>query len=153
VSDTPSPGTTQLIATCRELYQAIDRLDQQAADRVGVSRNDLRALNLLEGGPRRAGHLAEVLGLTTGAVSTLIDRLEKRGLASRTRDPADRRAVLVSPTPRLFSELGPLYRQVAVRLAGVAESYDDDELDATLRHLRVVIDAYSGAIEEPPTER
>lgn len=149
LSDAVSPGTKNLIAVCRELYEAIDRLDQRAADRVGVSRNDLRALNLLESGSRRAGQLAGTLGLTTGAVSALIDRLEERGLAIRTRDPADRRVVLVAPTSRLFTALGPLYRQVAENLARVAEGYDGDELDSALGHLRDVVAAYEGATSEP----
>jgi len=147
VSHSPLDGAVALVGACRELYTAIDQLDQRAAERVGVSRNDLRALNLLEHGPKRAGHLADALSLTTGAVSTLIDRLERRGLASRVPDPTDRRAVLVAPTDRLFAELGPLYRQVAEHLARVAASYDDAELASALRHLRHVVAAYVSAAE------
>ncbi|MEN0063969.1 MAG: MarR family transcriptional regulator [Myxococcota bacterium] len=144
----PSSGALALIAICRELYAVIDRLDQQAADQVGVSRNDLRALNVLENGPCRAGVLADTLGLTTGSISTLVDRLEKRGLVVRDRDPQDRRAVLIAPTDRLFDELGPLYRQVAVHLANVAEEYSDEELDSALGHLRDVVAAYRSATRE-----
>lgn len=136
-----------LVASCRRLYAAIDRLDHVAATKVGVSRNDLRALNELEGGPVRAGHFAEALGLTSGAVSSLLDRLEKLGLAQRMPDPSDRRAVLVAPTEKLFEELGPLYRGVAEHLTELAHTYSSRELKAALRHLGDVIQAYERAAE------
>ncbi|MEN0066761.1 MAG: MarR family transcriptional regulator [Myxococcota bacterium] len=148
MASSPSSGVPSLISTCRELYEAIDRLDQRAADRVGVSRNDLRALNLLERGPQRAGELAAQLGLTSGAMTTLIDRLEKTGLATRTRDPADRRVVLVAPTDRLFKEVGGLYRQVAGHLTSLAERYTAQELEVALRHLREIIAAYESATDD-----
>ena len=56
-------------------------------------------LNALEHGPKKPRDLALALGLTTGAVTSLIDRLERRGLVLRSPDPDDRRGVLVVPTP------------------------------------------------------
>ncbi|MEO0602258.1 MAG: MarR family transcriptional regulator, partial [Myxococcota bacterium] len=144
--DPPSPSA--LVAQCRALYAAIDRLDQEASARAGVTRSDLRALNQLEQGPVRAGRLAEALGLSSGAVSTLIDRLERRGLARRERDPDDRRVVLVAPEPRMFELLAPLYRSVAERIGALAESYDPSELRAALAHLRDVTEAYQHALGE-----
>ncbi|MEM9695193.1 MAG: MarR family transcriptional regulator [Myxococcota bacterium] len=134
------------MSTCRRLYGVIDQLDHEAATVAGVSRNDLRALNALEGGPVRAGALASTLGLTSGSVSTLIDRLERRGLAQRVRDTTDRRAVLVAPTPKLFELLGPLYRRVALQLEEVADRYDEADLGLALRHLDDVIAAYRAAL-------
>lgn len=136
-----------LVGACRELYAAIDRLDHEAASTAGVPRSDLRALNLLEKGPVRAGDLAEALGLTTGAVTTLIDRLERRGLATRERDPSDRRVVLVHPTPVMFQKLAPLYRRVAARLEQLADSYSDEELEAALEHLSHIVGAYTAAAQ------
>ncbi|MEM6925329.1 MAG: MarR family transcriptional regulator [Myxococcota bacterium] len=135
-----------LVAQCRALYAAIDRLDHEAAARAGVTRSDLRALNQLERGPVRAGQLAEVLGLSSGAVSTLIDRLERRGLARRERDPGDRRVVLVAPEPRMFELLAPLYRSVAEHIGALAERYDLAEHTAALTHLRNVTEAYRRAL-------
>ncbi|MEM6456231.1 MAG: MarR family transcriptional regulator [Acidobacteriota bacterium] len=136
-----------LIASCRALYAEIDRLDQAAATKVGVSRNDLRALNVLENGAVSAGALARDLGITTGAATALIDRLERKGLARRMRDPNDRRGVLIEPTPAMFTQLAPLYRGVATRLLAVAERYGEEELRAAIRHLDTVTQAYRDAIE------
>ncbi|MEL7371075.1 MAG: MarR family transcriptional regulator [Myxococcota bacterium] len=136
-----------LVGACRKLYAVIDRLDQAAANKVGVSRNDLRALNELEHGPVRAGHFSETLGLTTGAVSSLIDRLERLGLAERIPDPSDRRAILVAPKEKLFLELAPLYRGVADRLSSLAKQYNRDEVEASLKYLQDIIAAYEGALE------
>jgi len=142
----PDEAARAMVAACRALYDAIDRLDTAAADRVGITRNDLRALNALEGGPRKPRDLALALGLTTGAVTTLIDRLERRGLAERRADPDDRRGVLVVPTPQMFAALAPLFRSVADRVAELAVDYGPDEAAAAARHLRDVASAYGRAL-------
>ncbi|MEM1030083.1 MAG: MarR family transcriptional regulator [Myxococcota bacterium] len=143
--DAPGASMPPLVAACRALYAAIDRLDHVAARRVGVSRNDLRALNALERGPLRAGDLAHALELTTGSVSTLIDRLEHRGLVERRREAGDRRVVLVALTDRTFAALGPLYRRVADQVIAAAAAYGPDERIAALRHLEDVATAYRDA--------
>src|SRR3979409_1184101 len=69
---------------------------QTVARRVGVNSTDLECLDLiLMSGPSTAGEIARHTGLTSGAVTGLIDRLERLGLVERTADPADRRKVLV----------------------------------------------------------
>ena len=141
----PPPGA-ELIAACRDLYAAIDRLDHAAATRVGISRNDLRALNLMEAGPTTPGTIARELSLTSGAVTSLIDRLEKRGLVLRSRDPDDRRGVRVEPTPAMFEALAPLYRGVAEGLAVLAASYGADEEAQAARHLRDAARTYAEAV-------
>ena len=70
----------------------------EATEDVGVSPTDLGALCLLLlHGPAPAGRLAELTGLTTGAVTGVVDRLEKSGFVHREVDPADRRKVIVVP--------------------------------------------------------
>lgn len=138
-----------MIAACRLLYDAIDRLDAVAAERVGISRNDLRALNMLEHGPIKPRAMAEGLGLTTGAVTSLIDRLEGRGLVLRAPDPEDRRGVLVEPTEAMFTALAPLYRSVAGRVMALADRYGPEEARDAARHLRDTAAAYAGCAPEP----
>jgi len=141
----PDTAATDMIAACRALYVAIDQLDAIAAQRVGITRNDLRALNALEHGPKKPRDLALALGLTTGAVTSLIDRLERRSLVLRSPDPDDRRGVLVVPTTAMFAALAPLYRSVAQQVAALAEGYGADEAHAAARHLRDIAKAYAGA--------
>ncbi|GGL46315.1 MarR family winged helix-turn-helix transcriptional regulator [Nocardia jinanensis] len=60
---------------------------------IGVNPTDLQCIQLLQGGPLTAGELARRTGLTTAAVTTMVDRLERAGFVIRTRDTADRRRV------------------------------------------------------------
>ncbi|MGH2604715.1 MAG: MarR family winged helix-turn-helix transcriptional regulator [Dehalococcoidia bacterium] len=66
------------------------------AGRVGLNPTDLEALEiLLRAGPMTAGRLAAITGLTTGAITGVVDRLERKGYARRDADPGDRRRVIV----------------------------------------------------------
>ena len=70
---------------------------------MGVNRTDGRCLDLLEHrGQMSAGELARASGLSTGAITAVIDRLEHAGYAQRVADPADRRRVLIEPTAKAF---------------------------------------------------
>ena len=131
-----------LVAACRRLYASIDRLDTKAANTVGVSRNDLRCLNMLAEAPVKPSQIAAELGLTTGSVTTLLDRLEKANLATRERDPDDRRGIIVHPTHYLFETLGPIYSGVAKEIARIAAEYSAEERKAAVKHLNDASSAY-----------
>ena len=131
-----------LVAACRRLYASIDRLDTKAANTVGVSRNDLRCLNMLAEAPVKPSQIAAELSLTTGSVTTLLDRLEKANLAKRERDPVDRRGIIVHPTRYLFETLGPIYSRVAEEIARIAAEYSEEERSAAVKHLNDASFAY-----------
>ena len=131
-----------LVAACRRLYASIERLDAKASAVAGVSRNDLRCLNMLAEAPAKPSAIASALGLTTGSVTTLLDRLEKANLARRERDPGDRRGVIVHPTEHLFQTLGPIYRSVAIEIERIAATYSDADRAAAVRHLSDASSAY-----------
>ena len=98
----------QLISLAREEEAANDAFDEVAAQKLGVNRTDLRCLNIVQNhGGLTAGRLAELSGLTTAAVTTVLDRLERAGYARRVRDESDRRQVFVEVTP-LVAERGSL---------------------------------------------
>lgn len=124
-----------VIAACRRLHAAIDALDQRAADLLGLSRGDLRCLNLLEAGPQTPTRIATSLGLSTGSVTALIDRLEARGLAERGRDPSDRRGVLVTATAKVFTTIGALYAGCSDLLRAKVAAYPTAEQADAVRHL------------------
>ena len=134
-----------LVGVCRRLYDAIDRLDTQAATLVNVSRNDLRCLNLLATAPMKPSHIAKELGLTSGSVTSLLDRLENANLIKRDRDPNDRRGIIVHPTKHLFETVGPLYRSTVTKLQERAASYSQSELDDAVRYLSDAATAYEEA--------
>ena len=101
---------------------------EQMASQLGVSTTDLECLNLVAaGGDVTAGTLATGTGLTTGAITGAIDRLERAGLVERRRDDVDRRKVIVaekSATWRAHPSSALMRRTVA----GVLARYDDGEL-------------------------
>ncbi|MGH3128797.1 MAG: MarR family transcriptional regulator [Gaiellaceae bacterium] len=73
-----------------------------------MNRTDLRCLNIIENnGAMTAGRLAELSGLTTAAVTSVLDRLERAGYARRVRDQPDRRQVMVEVTPLLAERATP----------------------------------------------
>ncbi|MDA8302219.1 MAG: MarR family transcriptional regulator [Actinomycetota bacterium] len=83
----------------RVLGSEIDRLDEAVAARMGLHRSDLRCLEIAaRAGGVSAGELAERAGLSTSAVTSVVDRVERLGLVRRVRDATDRRRVWVEVT-------------------------------------------------------
>src|SRR5919197_6519430 len=73
---------------------------QRIAVRFGLSQSDIEALEaLIDMGASTAGSLGELMGLTSGAITRLIDRLEQSGYVRRAPDPADRRRVIIEVVP------------------------------------------------------
>ena len=97
----------------------------EATEDVGVNPTDFGALCLLLlHGPAPAGRLAELTGLTTGAVTGVVDRLENGGFVRREVDPADRRKVIVVPDAgRVDRDLFPHFP--SLRRAATQQLYDD----------------------------
>jgi DNA-binding MarR family transcriptional regulator len=130
----------ELIATIGTATQAFQRstdaFDDAVAQRLGLNRTDLRCLDWLFDGPKTAGQLAAATGLSTAATTTLVDRLERRGLVQRVRDAADRRKVLVEMTELGWRRTGELYGPLAEQGARLLEQYTDDQLAAMRDHLQ-----------------
>lgn len=122
----------------RELYRRATALAAGLAETTGVHPTDVRALRLLDAAaeqPMTVGALGTELGLSSGAVSELVDRLERAQLAERVRDDADRRRVLVhlGPAARTFGQeqLAPIAASIQRAIA----SAGDEELEAVQRFL------------------
>jgi DNA-binding MarR family transcriptional regulator len=120
-----------LIGAVRAQQRANDVFDQALVEHLGINRTDGRCIDLLEQyGPMAAGELARASGLTTGAITTLLDRLERVGYVRRLPDPNDRRKVMVEITEKTRDEIhrvfGPLAEEGWQRL----EQFSDGELAA-----------------------
>src|SRR5918998_493878 len=122
----------------QKLIAEVVLFNQAVADRLGMNPTDLQCLNMLqETGPVVAGRLAKETGLTTGAVTGLIDRLERGDYAWRERDPNDKRRVIVHPLPdRARAEIGPLYASMGQSFAEMCSRYDEGELALILDFVR-----------------
>src|SRR6188472_999459 len=99
----------ELITAFRASGNQDSAFDNLAAERLGVNRTDLHCLNAIENsGGLTAGRLASEVGLTTGAVTGVIDRLERAGFARRVPDPDDRRRVKLEVTPEFYARADTL---------------------------------------------
>jgi len=110
-----------------------------AAAQVGMNATDLQVIDILEiTGPATAGQLAELAGLTTGAITGMIDRLEKGGWVRRESDPSDGRRVLVrlSPSQTAMKEIAPLFDSIGQKWDDIASKYDDQQLAFLIDFLR-----------------
>jgi DNA-binding MarR family transcriptional regulator len=102
---------------------------QAVAERVGINSSDLECLDIIVlRGTVTAGELAAATGLTTGAITGLIDRLEKAGFARRERDTEDRRRVLVRALPEVERRIAPLYASLQRAMMALWSRYSAQEL-------------------------
>jgi DNA-binding MarR family transcriptional regulator len=113
-------------------------LHNAIASRSGINVTDMQCINLLQlRGPMTPGQLAEAMFLTTGgAITAVIDRLEKAGMVRRRRDEADRRRVLVEavedgPT----ADLGRRFEPVAELYGKLLDGYTDEQLAVILDYM------------------
>jgi DNA-binding MarR family transcriptional regulator len=140
----------RVTGSLRALSTEIDRLDQAAADRYGLNRTDMRALDILgRSGPLAPTDLARLLGFTTGGVTTVLDRLERAGYVRRRPASADRRRLVVETTEATAARdaevFGGLIRQTTDLLA----TYTDDQLQVIhdfLIRTRQLTAAYADAL-------
>jgi DNA-binding MarR family transcriptional regulator len=131
------------------LDEAIRKLSAQSvlisdlvATRVGLNSTDLECLDLLYlAGATTAGRLSAHTGLTTGATTAAIDRLERAGFVARRRDPNDRRVVLVEVLGHCGPHIEPFYRPLQELLTKVNRRYDNGELTTVVRYLTEALEA------------
>src|SRR5260221_4587608 len=142
-------------ALLQELEDALRRssaqgviFGQTVADVAGISGSDLECLDFLNlEGRVTAGRLAEVTGLTTGAITGVVDRLEKAGLVRRERDESDRRKVFIATVPENVAKIGRFYEHMQRAVLNDWESYSDAEMRLLLRFMTQGYTTMLGAIE------
>jgi DNA-binding MarR family transcriptional regulator len=121
------------IDTIRGWQTDQDIFDEAAATYAGINRTDFRCLDILDrGGRMTAGQLATAARLTSGAVTAVLDHLEKAGFARRVRDPADRRRVLIEVMPDLLAQSMPIYGPIIKEGARTMATYTDEQLETIL---------------------
>jgi DNA-binding MarR family transcriptional regulator len=114
----------------RILGSEIDRLDEAIAARIGLHRTDLRCLEIAaRSGGVSAGELAESAGLSTSAVTSVVDRVERLGFVRRVRDATDRRRVLVEVTDLGRKRGWEAFRGLMEGTQAVLAGYSVEELD------------------------
>ena len=106
------------------------------AERLGINSTDLECLDIIIlQGPVSAGELARASGLTSGAITGVIDRLHRAGLAKREYDPQDRRKVLVRVPPAVLQRILPIGEPMGRAAQAILSGYDDQQLALILDFL------------------
>jgi DNA-binding MarR family transcriptional regulator len=132
-----------IIEKRREISTETIMFHQAVADILGLHITDHKCLDLIHHyGAMPAGRLAELTGLTTGAVTGIIDRLEEAGYVRRTDDPNDRRRIIVEPTKNKKWErkIEAIFIPLHERMHKLFSSYSDSELDFLLDVLTKTLD-------------
>ena len=134
-------GRDELVdALVREMpwyISASVRFQIAVAHQLGMPVTDVHAIGaLLELGPIGARQLADLMGMTTGAVTRLVDRLERGGYVRREPDSADRRRVVLRVVPERIAEIGRFYEPMGRRWQEQVAGCSDDELRFLLDFVR-----------------
>ena len=131
----------ELLHLARAHEAANDAFDEVAREKLGINRTDLRCLNIIDNsGPMTAGRLAELSGLTTAAVTSVLDRLERAGYARRVRDQPDRRQVMVEVTPLLAERATPIWGPLGEEARSTLSRMSAEELRALIDFYRLGIE-------------
>jgi DNA-binding MarR family transcriptional regulator len=137
---------TGLIKRVRKLSQQYAyisiQMHETVARKAGLSGTDHKYLGfLIEKGEMPAGELAKLTGLSTGAVTGLIDRFEKKKLVKRKFAKGDRRKVIIEPnTEKIMALLVPLYKEFRTKSEKLMESFSKTDI-------QIIETYFLGAIE------
>jgi len=126
----------ELLAEVRRSQSATARFDRAVADAAGLNLTDMGCLDFLgQLGPMTAGRLAELTGLSSGAMTAALDRLERSGYARRVRDAHDRRRVLVELTDKV-DQIDAFYAEHAALGGRLRDEYTTEQLQLLLQFVR-----------------
>jgi len=118
------------LGTRSVLYQ------QKVATSLGLYNHDFIAVDILrESGAITAGELSRLTGLTTGSITSLVDRLEKADYVRRESDPKDRRKVMIIPQYEHKEEVKEQYYALHEAMVELASTYTEDELKIIIQFL------------------
>ncbi len=130
-------------------FGAASDFSESLAKKLKLSRTDMRCLELIgRHGPLTAGRLAEESGLTTGAVTFILDRLEETGMVTRRRDTEDRRRVWVEIEPDARKRLEEMQQPVAEQMREVTQHFKADELAVVRDYMRRAKEVFQRQIRE-----
>jgi DNA-binding MarR family transcriptional regulator len=134
----------------RELSTMVVLFHSRIAERMGLSGTDHKCLELALRArePLTAGQIAQQSGLSTGAVTGVIDRLERRGFVHRVRDPHDRRKVLVAVSEFDEAEFAHLFQDAVGITERVIARFTPEERDVIARYMRATIDETARILEQ-----
>lgn len=137
-------------AVSRKYSDTSIRMHEAIARKAGLSGTDHKHLGLLiDRGPMTAGELSQLTGLTGGAITGLIDRLERKKLAKREFDKDDRRKVyIVADAAAATKLLTPLFKDLQNRTAKLLNTYTDAELSIIKKYMEEATGVMETVLED-----
>ena len=138
----------------RDFATAVIAFHEAGARRLGMTAAERKCAGMIaEHGGATPKELAEATGLSTGAITGIVDRLERAGYARREPNPADRRSVIVRPcnSERLARESLPIFASLTEAMNRLSKQYSDEERELILRHLEdtiLVLREQTGRVQE-----
>jgi len=142
----------------RELSAHTVFFHEQVAQRLGLNATDTRCLDLISRAGEReitAGDLGRATGLTTGAITGILDRLENAAFVERIRDANDRRRIIVRTCPETAGRLSSLYEGLGAAMMKLVSGYTTSELKLIcgfLEHNLSILKIQIASLSEPPNE-
>lgn len=122
---------------------------QAVAESLGLSVTEFKCLDITSRiGPVTAGQLAEYTGLSTGAITGLVDRLEQAGFVKRQSDPKDRRKVLIQAVSMRGAEVGKLFESLARSMGALISTYPPDQAELILDFMRSAVEVMRGETQK-----
>jgi predicted transcriptional regulator len=128
----------------REFSTAVIAFHEGIAAQLNLSAAEWKSLGVLEQhGPLTAGRLAELSGFTTGAITGIVDRLERSGYVRRERHPNDRRSVIIHPQRlhEIKRRVAPIFGSLAGSMAKISSAYTPAQLAAIYKFFAQTTDA------------
>lgn len=136
----PAPAAPETLG--RDLSTAVVLFHEAIAAQLGMSATEWKCLSLLDRhGPVTASHLARSSGFTTGAITGIVDRLERAGYAHREPHPKDRRSVVIRclGLGDLNAKIIPIFTSLGRATDSLAARYNSTELAAIQTYMEGMI--------------
>lgn len=141
--------SAQIAASLRELIRLSVRFERQVGDALAVNRTDLAAMeHLMESGELTPTELADRLGISTAAVTLVLDRLEALGHVQRRPHRTDRRKLSVVPSPTSVAHAVTELLPVITGVSAVVQEMSSADRVVVERFLNGVLEVYRGSLLE-----
>ena len=148
--DTREELLNQMSDGGRSFSDVTIQFHELVAQKAGLASADHKYLSIIMQHPSlTAGELAKISGLTPGAATGVIDRLESQKLVSREKDAVDRRKVVIVANSKMAEKLlGPIFKSLLSQLAKVNEGFSESELKVIIRYMTQTNEAMKKVIDE-----
>lgn len=140
--DGPGPIDKIAAAMSRQLGVYLSASQAAMAERLGLSVTELKALEMVQAFEALpTGQLGQLMGISWGGTTALINRLEAAGYVQRGRHPLDRRVIVIRPVAERCRELEREHQAMADEVAFIGRQFDADQLRAVQAFLKQYIRA------------